>query len=96
VWKEDGVISHFAFHAIHADGRFTVKATKMAKADAIKLLETTGNTATTLTWNYALGNWTVGQPVSVAGNGADKYLKSAPDNKVSDNLGHLICWNCYV
>ena len=96
VWKESGTITHYTFHAILANGNFTTKATKTAKANAIRLLENTGNKATTLMWNYTSGSWDIGQPVSMAGSGANKYLKSAPDNEVSDNLGHLICWNCFI
>jgi hypothetical protein len=96
VWKDNDTITHYAVHPIDADGNFTRKSTKTSKAEAIKLVEATGNKVTTLTWNYAGANWHIGQPVSVVGSGTDKYLKSAPDDKVSDNLGHLICWNRYV
>jgi hypothetical protein len=98
VWKDtNGTITDYAFHLINsATKKFPTKSTKMSKAAAIKLVETVGNTVTTLTWGYLAGGWIIGQPVSVAGSGTDKYLKSAPDSKVSDNLGHLICWNCYI
>lgn len=90
IWKRDGVISHYAFHTKTETG-FT-RAVKTSKADAIKLLETNGNSAKTWMWNYSRSSWTTGADVEVVGSGGNKYLRSDPDAKKTDNLEHLI--NC--
>lgn len=89
VWKNtDNVITHYAFHTV---GETSIsRAVKKTKVDAIKLLETGGNTATTWLWNYNISGWNVGESVEVV-NGTDgKYLRSNPNDKKTDNLGHLI------
>jgi hypothetical protein len=51
VWKDiNNVITHYAFHTVSEN---TIsRAVKKTKLEAIKLLETYGNTATTWVWNY--------------------------------------------
>ncbi|MBI1782734.1 MAG: DUF3892 domain-containing protein [Sphingobacteriales bacterium] len=81
VWKnQNNVITHYAFHTIGADS--ISLAQKFSKALAIVLLETPGNNAVTWIWNYSAASFQ---------NGATgKYLRSNRDNKLTDNLGHLI------
>lgn len=89
IWKdEDDVISAYLFHTIEGDS--LGKYVKKTKAEAIALLEISGNKAMTMMWNYSKTEWTAGELVQVV-NGADgKYLRTNPDNKLTDNLQHLI------
>jgi hypothetical protein len=66
------------------------RAEKKSKIQAISLLETIGNTATTWIWNYVQTKWNVGEKVEVVHGVNGKYLRTNPDNKLTDNLGHLI------
>ncbi|RZK22812.1 DUF3892 domain-containing protein [Pedobacter sp. SL55] len=89
VWKNSNdVITHYAFHTVGESS--TSRAVKKTKADAIALLEQTGNTAKTWVWNYTRGGWDIGETVTVVNGSNGKYLRSNPDNKVTDNLAHLI------
>lgn len=89
VWKDtQKVITHYAFHTVTATG--VTRATKTSKSQAIALLETAGNSATTWMWDYTSSFWKVGENVTVVGSGNLKYLRSNPDNKLTDNLAHLI------
>ncbi len=86
IWKDDdGVITHYAIHSGP-----TKRGIKTTKSDAIKLLETTGNTAITWLWNYKTANWAEGENIHVVHSLNGKYLRSNPDNKLTDNLSHLI------
>ena len=89
VWKDaNNVITNYAFHTV---GESSVsRAIKKSKAQAIELLETRSNTATTWEWNYTQAKWNVGENVEVVNGINGKYLRSDPDNKLTDNLGHLI------
>jgi hypothetical protein len=54
VWKNaDNVITHYAFHMVGSGS--TSRSIKKSKADAVALLETTGNSAVTWLWNYRKG-----------------------------------------
>lgn len=89
VWKNSNdVITHYAFHTVGE--KSTSRATKKSKAEAVTLLETYGNTATTWIWNYSSASWDVGETVQVVNARSGKYLRSNPDNEKTDNLGHLI------
>lgn len=89
VWKDTtGVITAYAFHTVTATG--ITRAAKKTKAQAIAILETAGNSATTWVWNYQTASWNIGETVTVVGTGNNKYLRSNPDNRLTDNLGHLI------
>jgi hypothetical protein len=89
VWKNaNDVITNYTFHTV---GESSVsRATKKTKAQAIALLEMHGNIATTWVWNYTQAKWNVGENVEVVNGSNGKYLRSNPDNKLTDNLGHLI------
>lgn len=89
IWvNSNKVITHYAFHIVGENS--TSRATKTTKADAIALLERPGNTATTWIWNYKIAGWDVGETVTVINGTSGKYLRSNPDNKLTDNLEHLI------
>lgn len=89
IWKdENGTITHYAFHTVENNG--TSRAIKKTKAQAIEIVDTKGNTTYTLLWNYHAANWELGEVVHVVGTGANRYLRSNADKKVTDNLGHLI------
>jgi hypothetical protein len=89
VWKNsNNVITHYAFHTVGETS--TSRAVKKSKAEAIALLETIGNVARTWVWNYSTAGWTIGEYVEVVNGAYGKYLRSNPDNKLTDNLGHLI------
>jgi hypothetical protein len=89
VWKDaNNAITHYAFHTV---GTTSIsRATKTYKAQAIAILETFGNSATTWIWNYAQARWNTGENVEVINEHGGKYLRSNPDNQLTDNLGHLI------
>lgn len=89
VWKDDnGTITHYAFHRVLSDG--VTRATKTLKAEAVKLLDGTENSAETRVWNYKAAKWNIGEKVEVVKGSSGKYLRSDPDNSLTDNLGHLI------
>ena len=89
VWKNSNdVITHYAIHTVGESS--TSRAVKTSKADAVVLLEKTGNTAVTWIWNYNSATWSIGETVTVVNGTNGKYLRSNPDNKLTDNLGHLI------
>lgn len=89
IWKnENNVITDYAFHEVGE--KSTSRAFKVSKARAIELLEKTENTAKTWIWNYSSAMFVNGQNVEVVGSGNNKYLRSDADNKLTDNLGHLI------
>lgn len=90
VWKNNNdVITHYAFHK--KEGPTTIgKAQKFSKADAVSLLQTAGNSAITWIWNYNSSKWKMGEEVIVVSGNNGKFLRSNPDNQLTDNLAHLI------
>jgi hypothetical protein len=89
IWKDsNNVITHYAFHTVGESS--TSRAIKKTKSEAISILETNNNTATTWIWNYSQCSWNVGEKVLVVNGANGKYLRSNPDNRLTDNLGHLI------
>lgn len=87
IWKgSDGVISHYAIHEVLSEKSIS-RSRKTAKADAVKLLSNTANEAVTWLWNYKTSFWTDGTKVEVV---AGQFLRTVHDNKVVDNLAHLI------
>lgn len=89
IWKdENDIITHYAFHTINENS--AGKSVKVSKSQAITLLDNSRNSALTMMWNYLRGEWTIGEKVSVVNGVNGKYLRSNPDNKITDNLGHLI------
>ena len=89
VWKNaNGVITHYAFHKVTEDG--VTRASRITKSKAIELLEISNNTATTWLWDYRIADWKIGENVQVVNGFTGKYLRSNPDNTLTDNLGHLI------
>jgi len=86
IWKDaENVITHYAFH--EAGENSTSRGVKTSKADAVRILSQAGNSAITWIWDYAAAFWKNGEKVSVV-NG--NFLRSNPDNKLTDNLAHLI------
>lgn len=95
VWKNsNNVITAYSFHTVEETG--TSRAKKTPKTEAIALLEKAGNTATTWMWNYLEGRWKVGENVTVVNGSTGKFLRSNPDNKLTDNLAHLIDFDWIV
>jgi hypothetical protein len=91
VWKDkDGAITHYAFHTITSDG--TTRGVKTSKAAAIKIVDNPANEAITWLWNYQNASWKIGEKVTVIDN---SYLRSNPDNKLTDNLSHLINYDWF-
>lgn len=89
VWKDsNNVITHYAFHTVGENS--TSRAVKKSKSQAIALLEISGNSASTWIWNYTYARWDIGETVQVVNGTGGKYLRSNPDNKLTDNLAHLI------
>ena len=89
VWKDSkNVITDYAFHTVGENS--ISRAVKKSKAQAIALLEIKDNSAITWIWNYTKCYWSEGEIVSVVNSSNGKYLRSNPDNKLTDNLDHLI------
>jgi len=89
VWKNsNNIITHYAFHTVGE--KSLSRARKTTKAEAIRLLSISGNTAVTWMWNYSQARWRIGEDVEVV---KGKYLRSNPDNTLTDNLKHLIDFN---
>lgn len=89
IWKDSqGAITHYGFHTVTNDG--TTRVVKKIKTTAIQLLDTSGNSATTWIWNYKSCGWDIGENVEIVNGSNGKYLRSNPDNKETNNLGHLI------
>jgi len=89
VWKDsNGVITHYAFHTVKESSIST--ASKKTKEEAIRLLESFGNSATTWIWNYNTSRWKIGEDVAVVNSSNGKYLRSDPDRTETNNLDHLI------
>jgi hypothetical protein len=89
VWMNaDNVITYYAFHTVSDTS--TGRAVKKSKAEAIRLLEEKGNSATTWMWNYKQAKWNIGEKVEVVNGSNGKYLRSNPDDQLTDNLQHLI------
>jgi hypothetical protein len=89
IWiNQNQVITHYAFHTVGVNS--TSKAIKTTKSDAIAMLEKSGNTAVTWVWNYKTSGWSIGETVEVVHGENGKYLRSNRDDKLTDNLRHLI------
>lgn len=89
VWKNaNNVITHYAFHTEGPE--HISRASKVTKARAIELLETKGNSAKTMMWNYKTCRWSMGEDVIIVGGQSGKYLRTEPDSRLTDNLSHLI------
>ena len=89
VWKDSNdIITHYAFHEVTS--KTVSRAQKKSKSDAIALLKKSGNIASTWLWNYKASKWEIGEKVTVIDDLKGKYLRSNPDNKLTDNLAHLI------
>lgn len=89
VWKDsNNVITHYAFHKVNETS--VSRAIKTPKAEAIKLIESNANSAITWIWNYKYAKWEDGESVQVVDSINGKYLRSNPDNKLTNNLEHLI------
>ncbi len=89
VWKNSSnVITHYAFHTVGE--KSITRALKKSKVDAVNLLEINGNSAFTWVWNYSIAGWEIGENVEIVNRNNGKYLRSNPDNSMTDNLAHLI------
>ena len=89
VWKnEAGAITHYAMHLVSE--KTVSRAMKKTKAEAIQIVESYGNVTTTWIWNYNYAQWAIGESVYVVNGQYGKYIRSNPDNTLTDNLGHLI------
>ena len=88
VWF-DNEITDYAVHSYNSEGKM-MRAVKMGKAKAIVLVENPNNNVKTITWNYRTAGWSEGQQVHVVSTLTGKYLRSDADNKLTDNLRHLI------
>lgn len=95
IWKNSNdVITHYAFHKV--EGKSMSNAKKTSKNDAVGVTEKSMNEVYTMTWNYKKASWTLGEEVHVVNGQYGKYLRSDPDNKLTDNLGHLIDFDWIV
>ena len=89
VWKDSqNIITHYAFHEVSDNSN--TRARKLSKEDAVACVERQGNIVKTWVWNYKRAGWDVGEDVHVVNGRNGKYLRTDPDNTLTDNLGHLI------
>src|SRR5680860_126024 len=89
VWKDDkNVITHYAFHEVKDKG--TSRAIKKSKDQAIAILNSSANSTFTWMWNYKKPGWNIGEEVTVVNGAEGRYLRSNPDDELTDNLAHLI------
>jgi hypothetical protein len=89
VWKDsNGVITHYAIQEVTSS---RTKVLKTSKSNAIALVGNPDNKVTTILWNYKTATWNMGESVGVVER---KFLRSYPDGKASDNLAHLIDFDC--
>ena len=89
VWIDnESNITDYAVHKVSA--KSVSKATKLSKEKTIALLETRGNAATTWLWNYSRASWLVGENIEVVAASTGKYLRSNPNNRLTEHLAHLI------
>lgn len=96
ICKDDNdVITHYGFHTKLAGGGYTL-VKKVTKAKAIEMLEAAGSSAMTWVWNYSTSRWVDGENVEVVGSGSNKYLRTNPDRRLTDNLAHLINLNWFI
>lgn len=82
------MISAYAFHKVEEGGM--TRAKKVNKATAISRVANTENTVMTMMWDYKAASWRDGEVVDVIGTGDDRYLRTRPDSRLTDNLAHLI------
>ncbi len=94
VWKEsNGEITHYAVHERTTSGFSLGK--KTSKQQAIRMVKNPHNKVKTWTWNYQLATWLEGEDIMVVNGKNGEYLRSHPDKKVTDNLGHLVDCSWY-
>lgn len=84
----------YALHLVY--GEVIGKAVKTSPEQAIGLLESGGNSATTWLWDYATGKWAVGEPVHIAHGDNGKYLCSNRNDSATNHLTHLISFDWIV
>lgn len=85
IWKtKEGTITYYAIHKIQTNG--ISRASKTTKAAAVELLSIADNSAVTWLWDYSTAYWKNGTEVEVVKD----FLRTVHDNKVSDNLAHLL------
>ena len=92
IWKNtSNVITHYAIHIVN-DGMIS-RAKKTTKNQAVTFVQNDKNIVTTYLWNYRTNVWNIGESVHVVDGANGKFLRSNADNRVSDNLDHLINFN---
>lgn len=91
IWKNpSGTITHYGFHTANVSNNTATRIEKVTKENAVKRLDNTINKATTWVWNYKLSRWSIGENVEVVNGENEKFLRSNPDKKETNNLEHLI------
>ena len=91
IWKNtSGTITHYGFHTVNETENTATRVEKVTKEKAVERLENYNSKATTWIWNYSLSRWSIGENVEVVNGTNEKYLRSNPDKKETNNLEHLI------
>lgn len=92
VWKDNkNEITHYTIYQLKES--VISERRKVAKSKAIEIVEDENNIVYTVVWDYKKATWNLGEEVSVVDGKETKYLRSNHDDKVTDNLGHLIDYN---
>ncbi len=90
VWKDSQKrITHVYLHTVNPKGGWNL-GQKTTEAEAIKIVETLGNSVITKRWSYQNADWYDGAVVKVVKEGNNKYLRTVADAQISDNLDNMI------
>ncbi len=89
--NSDQVITHYILHTLTTEIVILKHAgEKRTMAEVLKLVENPANNVVTMSWDYKEGEWQIGEQVDIVKKGNEKYLRTHPDNRLTNNLGHLI------
>ena len=90
VWFSETPKRHISSVNLHSQYTDGVGRGSKATKDYVVNLINTGNTVTTMQWNYATARWKFGAVVEVITVNGVNYLRTVRDATVSDNLENMI------
>ena len=88
-------ISAVCLHDVNEQNVFRT-GRRVSKDHVVGLLNSGGNTVSTIRWDYTNVNWKVGASVAIETIGRIHYIRSAPDVLVVDNLSNLPTLNAWM
>ena len=91
IWKDgNDVITHYVIHQLDLKEGIIKRAERFSKNQALILVGNPNNDVYTAQWDYLNRSWTVSEPVYIVRDKDGNFLRSNPDNKLTNNLEHLI------